>query len=82
MRLFKSAYEKELDANIAHLEMNMSNNYKDAAQSDFKSFKENLDTFSKDGKIKGKTLDKYNKLLSDYEKKMEGYTHKDQKPNR
>ena len=35
MGLFKSKAEKELDGIISRLEMNMSNNYKDAAISDY-----------------------------------------------
>ena len=80
MGIFKSSYEKEMDASIAHLEMNMSNNYKDAAQADFKTFKDMFESFSSSGKIKGKTLEKYSKILAQYEDKMKGYTHKDQKP--
>ena len=35
MVLFKSRYEKELDALMTKIDMNMSNNYKDNAQADF-----------------------------------------------
>ena len=35
-KLEKSKYYKQLDEIIEHLEMNMSNNYKDAAQEDLK----------------------------------------------
>ena len=38
MGLFKSKAEKELDAIIGRLEMDMSNNYKDNAQDDLKDF--------------------------------------------
>ena len=34
MVLFKSRYEKELDALMTKIDMNMSNNYKDNAQAD------------------------------------------------
>ena len=36
MGLFKSKEEKELEELIDRVEVNMSNNYKDAAQADFK----------------------------------------------
>ena len=35
MVLFKSRYEKELDALMTKIDMNMSNNYKDNAQAYF-----------------------------------------------
>lgn len=42
MVLFKSRYEKELDALMTKIDMNMSNNYKDNAQADFRSWKAGL----------------------------------------
>lgn len=80
MGLFKSAAEKELDSIIVKLEMNMSNNYKDNAQEDLRDFEMMLSSFKENGKIKGKSLSKYEVILGDYKAKMKGYTHKDQKP--
>ena len=79
MGLFKSKYEKELDAVIKKLEMNMSNNYKDAAQD---NYKELIDTYKRlcDEGFKGKAKEEYGTILEEYRVKMEGFTHKDQKP--
>lgn len=75
-----SKKNKELDAIITSLEMNKSNNYKDNAQSDFVSLKGRFLELVQNGKLKPKQVDYYNKVISDYEKVMEGYTHKDQTP--
>ena len=80
MGLFKSRYEKDMDEAIKRLEMNMSNNYKDAAQSNLKEFEELFRKYCEDGVLKAKVKEYYGKLLSDYQLKMQGYTHKDQKP--
>ena len=80
MVLFKSRYEKDMDEAIKRLEMNMSNNYKDAAQSNLKEFEELFRKYCEDGVLKDKVKASYGQLLSEYQTKMQGYTHKDQKP--
>ena len=80
MGLFKSKAEKELDAVIRRLEMNMSNNYKDNAQDDLKEFETMIDAFKTLGTVKQGVLTKYEGILNDLKEKMKGYSHKDQKP--
>ena len=80
MGLFKSREEKELDTIIQRLLMDMSNNYKDNAQDDLKELEKMMDDLVASGKLKGKTLSKYEAILDDYREKMKGYSHKDQKP--
>ena len=80
MGLFKSRYEKDMDEVIKRLEMNMSNNYKDAAQSNLREFEEMYDKYSSNGVLKDKVKADYGQKLSSYKEKMQGYTHKDQKP--
>ena len=80
MGLFKSRYEKDMDEAIKRLEMNMSNNYKDAAQSNLKEFEELFRTYCEDGVLKDKVKAAYGQKLTEYQTKMQGYTHKDQKP--
>ena len=80
MGLFKSKYERELDELIARIDMNMSNNYKDNAQADFREFEAALKRFTEEGVMKGKTLYFYESRLKAYQSKLAGYTHKDQKP--
>ncbi len=80
MGLFKSKAEKELDAIIQRLEMNMSNNYKDNAQDDLKELEIKYNELLSLGKIKDKTLSRYQAILDGYKEKLKGYSHKDQKP--
>lgn len=80
MRFFKSKAEKELDEIINSLEMNMSNNYKDNAQANLKEFEEALMKMKAEGRIKEKVMKHYDEMLHDYKEKMNGYSHKDQKP--
>lgn len=80
MGLFKSRYEKELDMCIDRINVNMSNNYKDAAQKDLQNFEKVLGEFAAEGRLKPKTQALYEEKLKDYKERMKGYTHKDQKP--
>ncbi|MCR5507270.1 MAG: hypothetical protein K6F34_01150 [Lachnospiraceae bacterium] len=80
MGLFKSRAEIELDGIIRQIDMNMSNNYKDAAQDGLKEFASMVDDMKRSGKVKPKVLARYESMLDEYKAKMQGYTHKDQKP--
>ena len=80
MGLFKSKYENELDRIILRLSMNLSNNYKDNAQENLKEFETALNEMKENGKLKPAVLKKYEVLLSEYQGKLQGYSHKDQKP--
>lgn len=61
------------------LEMNMSNNYKDAAQENFREFERILDALETEGKISEAQVSAYRQKLSAYKQKLKNYTHKDQK---
>lgn len=76
----RSKEEKEIEEHLRKLKLNMSNNYKDAAQDNFRRFKAALDAGIASGKIRGKKKEEYMALLDEYEKKLQGFTHKDQKP--
>ena len=80
MKLFKSMYERDLDSIIERIEMNMSNNYKDAAQLNLKELEQAIEAYSGEKKIKGETLDYYESKLGIYTERLKGFTHKDQKP--
>lgn len=80
MGLFKSAKERELDAIIQRIEMNMQNNYKDNAQSALKDLEAALDEMKNEGRTKPAIIEKYESIMGIYKEKMKGYTHKDQKP--
>lgn len=80
MGLFKSKHEVKLDNIIQRLEMNMSNNYKDNAQDNLKELIAMYESLKNDNLLKEKSLKKYDMIISEYQSKMEGYSHKDQKP--
>ncbi len=80
MGLFRNRYERELDAIIFKIDMNMSNNYKDNAQMDLQDLEETFTEFCDQGKLKERTRQKYESILETYRIKLKGYTHKDQKP--
>jgi len=80
MSFFRSKYQRELDSVISAIEMNMSNNYKDAAQENLKKLEDLFEQFKTEGKLKEKEIAVYDSLISTYKSKLKGYTHKDQKP--
>lgn len=60
--------------------MNMSNNYKDNAQSDLRDFETRFNELKADGCLKGKSVAFYESQLGVYKERLKGYTHKEQKP--
>ena len=78
--LFKSKYVQLLDSIIENLENNLSNNYKDSAQADLKEFEQLLNEMRDSKQIKEDVYLEYNLTLQNYKKRLEGFTHKDQKP--
>lgn len=79
-KLANNKYYKQLDEIIGRMEMNMSNNYKDAAQQDLKEFGELLKEMKETEKISKGQLSYYENKFSMFQEKMKNYTHKDQKP--
>lgn len=71
---------KQLDAIIQRIEMNVSNNYKDAAQTGLQEFAESLHKLESEGKIKEKQKQYYEDKLAVFQERMKNFTHKDQKP--
>ena len=71
---------KQLEATIAKLEMNMSNNYKDAAQADYREFVDLYAKLTDKGVLSDRQKEYYREVIEDYSIKMKDYTHKDQKP--
>ncbi len=77
---FKSSAEKQLDGLIQKMEMNLSNNYKDNAQSDLKKLEETLAEMKAAGTLKETVQAKYESIMETYRQRLKGYSHKDQKP--
>ncbi len=80
MGLFKSKHERQLDMIIQRLEMNMSNNYKDNAQANLRELETSYEDMKNKGILKEKALVRYGRIISEYESRLKGYSHKDQKP--
>ena len=76
----KSSKNNSLEDVLLRLNMNMSNNYKDAAQSNLKEFEELFAELLSSGKLNEKQKKRYEELLNEYRDKMKNYSHKDQKP--
>lgn len=82
MGLFDKLKTKEnsLERLVSEIESNMANNYKDAAQSAFKELTERFTELMENGKLNEKQKTFYSNIIDRYKSKLQGYTHKDQKP--
>lgn len=78
--LKKKGANKQLDEIIQRIQMNVSNNYKDAAQLNLKEFEKQLQELTADGKLNEKQKNYYEGQLSSFKEQMKNFTHKDQKP--
>lgn len=76
----KSSKNAVLEDILVRLNMNMSNNYKDAAQSNLKEFETLFNELKESGKLNEKQKLRYEEILNEYRDKMKNYSHKDQKP--
>ncbi len=71
---------KELEDVLFRMESNISNNYKDAAQSNLKEMAETYERLLSEGKLNDKQRARYSDLLATYSERMKKFTHKDQTP--
>lgn len=71
---------KELDRIITEINMNMQNNYKDAAQAALRELEEKLSGLVAQGALSESQKASYTSKLSDYKMKLKSYRHKDQRP--
>lgn len=78
--MFSFGKNKELEEIIFRLEANMSNNYKDNAQSNLAELERCFESLVSSGKLNEKKKTYYKGLIDNYKEKMKGFTHKDQKP--
>ena len=71
---------KELDILVQKIEMNVANNYKDAAQLNLKEFEKLLNKLDDAGELSENQKTYYGEKLADFKGRMKNFTHKDQKP--
>ncbi len=72
---------KALDEVLVSLKMNAANNYKDAAQADYRKAKKLLEEMKAEGAVADSALQRYEQEMAGWDSAMEGFTHKDQKPD-
>lgn len=71
---------KQLEEIITRIEMNASNNYKDAAQAAFKEYEELLQSLLAENKLPARQKEYYKARQEGFQQEMKNFTHKDQKP--
>lgn len=71
---------KELEHLLERIDSNMANNYKDAAQEYMKEYVQKFAQLKEAGQLNEEQISYYQNCLEDYQSKLKGYTHKDQKP--
>lgn len=71
---------KELDCIITEINMNMQNNYKDAAQAALRELEEKLSELAAQGALNENQKASYTSKLYGYKEKLKSYSHKDQRP--
>ena len=64
---------------IQKIEVDASNNYKDAAQAGLRDLEKELRELEAAGKVSGKQKEYYEERLSAFQERMKNFTHKDQK---
>ena len=70
----------EFEELISKIRMNLANNYKDEAQRGLRKFTELFQEMKEEGQLNEKQLLVYGEELSALTDKLQGYSHKDQKP--
>lgn len=71
---------KQLEEIVQRIQMNVSNNYKDAAQLNLKEFEDKIKELEAAGQLSGAQKSFYEGRLQELKEQMKNFTHKDQKP--
>lgn len=74
-----SKKNKELEEILLRLHANASNNYKDAAQDNYKKFLNMFEEYKKQGRLKTRQISYYEEIIRELEPQMKKYTHFDQR---
>ncbi|MGN1147183.1 MAG: hypothetical protein ACI4TB_02090 [Lachnospiraceae bacterium] len=78
--LKKAGKNKQLEELIQRIQMNVANNYKDAAQLNLREFEVLFAELESTGKMSEKQRAYYSEKLATFKEQMKNFTHKDQKP--
>ncbi len=76
----KAGAVKELDRIIAELNMNMQNNYKDAAQEALRELEQKLSEMTAANTLSENQKASYTSVLDEYKVRLKSYSHKEQRP--
>ena len=79
MGLLGMRKDPELERAIARVRMNMENNYKDAAQAEFRTLQTVYEETKASGRLKEKQAAYYETVMTELTEKLRKYTHADQK---
>lgn len=74
-----SKTHKELEFILMKLHANASNNYKDAAQDNYREYLQKLEMLKQTGKLTKRQMAYYEECSRKLESEMKHYSHKDQK---
>ena len=75
MKLFRSAAERELDAIIDEMKVNLANNYKSTAHAAREKLGRRCEELRKEGRIPEKTYMKYYSVYEEYTIMLKDYHH-------
>lgn len=70
---------KELEELVNHVRVNAENNYKDAAQEDFRIFEKALEEYKAAGKLNEKQIQYYDGILQEFTEEMKKFSHFEQR---
>lgn len=70
---------KVLEEQIHHVRLNVENNYKDAAQEDFRVFEKTLQELKAAGKLTEKQVEYYDALWKQLKEEMKKFSHFEQR---
>lgn len=70
-----SKTNKELEAILLRLHANASNNYKDAAQANYREFLQTFEELKNSGKLKNRQIAYYEECARKLEPEMKNYMH-------
>ncbi|MCQ2496911.1 MAG: hypothetical protein MJ131_10020 [Lachnospiraceae bacterium] len=80
MGLFKSKYVRWLENLLEHVQMDMSNNYKDSAHEQMENFEKTFAEYKEAKILKDKEIEPIEERANELREKLKGYSHKDQRP--
>ena len=71
---------RQLDEKLRRIQMNVENNYKDAAQMNLQEMESLFYELSQAGKLSDRQKSYYSEKLGELKEELKNFTHKDQKP--